>query len=153
MVAGLVAVTPASGYAGPMGSVVLGLVVSPICFFCVSKVKAWGRYDDALDVFGVHCIGGITGAILTGVLVSPKLGGQGLADYAAKPGQLVAGAYDMGAQVLIQCEGVGLTLLWSGVGAAVLFVVVDRLWGMRPSLEVEHDGLDIAEHGERAYHY
>ncbi|MDX5982932.1 ammonium transporter [Sphingomonas echinoides] len=153
VVAGLVAVTPASGYAGPMGSVVLGLIVSPLCFFFVAKVKAWFKYDDSLDVFGVHCVGGITGAIATGILVAPKLGGQGLADYSTKPGTMVAGTYDMLSQVIIQCSAVGLTLVWSGVGAAVLFVLIDKTWGMRVSADVEQEGLDIAEHGERAYHY
>ena len=153
VVAGLVAVTPASGFAGPMGSVVLGLIVSPLCFFFVSVVKSKFQYDDSLDVFGVHCIGGITGAILTGVLVDPRLGGQGIADYAAKPGTMVAGAYDMLGQVITQCEAVGLTLLWSGVGAVILFFAIDKLWGFRPPADVEREGLDIAEHGERAYHY
>ncbi|UAK24085.1 ammonium transporter [Sphingomonas nostoxanthinifaciens] len=153
VVAGLVAVTPASGFAGTMGSVILGLMVSPICFFFVAVVKSKFGYDDSLDVFGVHCIGGITGAIMTGVLDSPALGGQGIADYTTKPGTMVAGTYSMGAQVLTQCEGVLLTLVWSGVGAAVLFFVIDKVWGFRVSPEVEHEGLDIAEHGERAYHY
>ena len=153
VVAGLVAVTPAAGFAGPMGSIVLGLIVSPICFFFVSAVKARFGYDDSLDVFGVHCIGGITGAILTGVLDAPYLGGQGIADYSAKPGTLVAGSYGMAAQVWIQLQGVIVTLAWSSIGGTVLFVAIDRLWGMRPSVEVEHEGLDIAEHGERAYHY
>ena len=153
VVAGLVAVTPASGYAGPMGSVVLGLLVSPICFFFVSTVKRRFGYDDSLDVFGVHCVGGITGAILTGVLDAPYLGGQGIADYTTRPGTTVAGNYAMGAQVVTQIEGVVITLLWSGIGAAILFVAIDKLWGMRPTVEVEHEGLDIAEHGERAYHY
>ena len=153
VVAGLVAVTPAAGFAGPMGSVVLGLLVSPICFFFVSTVKTKFGYDDSLDVFGVHCVGGITGAILTGVLDAPYLGGQGIADYSSKPGTMAAGSYDMAAQVLTQIEGVVVTLLWSGIGAAILFVAIDKLWGMRASVEVEHEGLDIAEHGERAYHY
>ena len=153
VVAGLVAVTPAAGFAGPMGSVVLGLLVSPICFFFVSTVKTRFGYDDSLDVFGVHCVGGITGAILTGVLDAPYLGGQGIADYSSKPGTMAAGTYDMTAQVLTQIEGVVVTLLWSGIGAAILFVAIDKLWGMRASVEVEHEGLDIAEHGERAYHY
>jgi Amt family ammonium transporter len=153
VVAGLVAVTPAAGFAGTMGAVILGLMVSPICFFFVTVVKKKFGYDDSLDVFGVHCIGGITGAIMTGVLDSPALGGQGLADYASKPGTMVAGAYDMVSQVIIQAEGVGLTLVFSGVGTAILFFVIDKVWGMRVSQEVEHEGLDIAEHGERAYHY
>ena len=153
VVAGLVAVTPASGYAGPMGSVVLGLIVSPICFFFVSTVKTRFGYDDSLDVFGVHCIGGITGAILTGVLDAPYLGGQGIADYSTKPGTMVAGTYAMGAQVITQIEGVLVTLLWSGIGAAVLYLLIDKTWGMRATVDDEHEGLDIAEHGERAYHY
>jgi len=153
VVAGLVAVTPASGFAGPMGSVVLGLVVSPICFFFVSKVKSMFKYDDSLDVFGVHCIGGITGAIATGILVSPDLGGQGIADYASKPGTMVAGSYDMVGQVITQCWAVGVTLVWSGLGAASLFRLIDKTWGMRIPAEQEVEGLDISEHGERAYHY
>jgi len=153
VVAGLVAVTPASGYAGPMGSVVLGLMVSPICFFFVSKVKSMFKYDDSLDVFGVHCIGGITGAIMTGILDNPNFGGQGIADYTTKPGTMIAGTYDMAAQVWIQIQAVGLTLVWSGVGAAVLFFIIDKTWGMRIPAEQEVEGLDISEHGERAYHY
>ena len=153
VVAGLVAVTPASGYAGTMGSMILGLMVSPICFFFVTKVKSTFGYDDSLDVFGVHCIGGITGAIMTGILDNPAFGGQGIADYTTKPGTMIAGTYAMGAQVWIQLQGVIITLLWSGIGAAILFVIIDKVWGFRVSAEVEHEGLDIAEHGERAYHY
>ena len=153
VVAGLVAVTPASGYAGTMGSVILGLMVSPICFFFVTVVKSKFGYDDSLDVFGVHCIGGITGALMTGILDDPNLGGQGIADYTTKPGTMVAGAYSMGAQLWIQLQGVLITLVWSAVGATVLFLIIDKLWGFRVSAEVEHEGLDIAEHGERAYHF
>ena len=152
-VAGLVAVTPASGYAGPMGSVVLGLLVSPICFFFCTTVKNKFGYDDSLDVFGVHCIGGIFGALMTGILVDPALGGQGIADYTSKPGTLQVGTYDMLGQVYIQAKAVGLTLLWSGGISAILYFVIDKTWGMRASVEVESDGLDISEHGERAYHY
>ncbi len=153
VVAGLVAVTPASGYAGPMGSVVLGLIVSPICFFFVSTVKSLFKYDDSLDVFGVHCIGGITGALMTGILDAPYLGGQGIADYSTKPGTMVAGTYDMAGQLWIQAQGVLTTLVWSGVGALILFLLIDKTWGMRAKPDVEQEGLDIAEHGERAYHY
>jgi Amt family ammonium transporter len=153
VVAGLVAVTPASGYAGPMGSVVLGLVVSPICFFFVSFVKSMFKYDDSLDVFGVHCIGGITGALATGILDAPYFGGQGIADYSTKPGTMIAGTYDMAGQMVSQLWGVGTTLVWSGVGALILFLLIDKTWGMRVKPEVELEGLDIAEHGERAYHY
>jgi Amt family ammonium transporter len=153
VVAGLVAVTPASGWAGPMGSVVLGLIVSPLCFFFVSVVKSKFKYDDSLDVFGVHCIGGITGALATAILDAPYLGGQGIPDYTSKPGTLVAGSYNMLGQLWIQFEAVAITLLWSGLGALIIYVVIDKLWGFRVSEEVEHEGLDIAEHGERAYHY
>ena len=153
VVAGLVAVTPASGYAGTMGALILGLIVSPICFFFVTTVKPKFGYDDSLDVFGVHCIGGITGALATAIVDNPAFGGQGIADYTTKPGTLVAGAYDMGHQLVVQAEGVVLTLLWSGIISAVLFFAIDRIWGLRVSREVELEGLDIGEHGERAYHY
>jgi len=153
VVAGLVAITPASGYAGTMGSLILGLLVSPVCFFFVTTVKNKFGYDDSLDVFGVHCIGGIMGAIGTGILVAPMLGGQGIADYAAHPGTLSAGSYDMATQVLTQVKAVVLTLLWSGVGSAILYVVIDKIWGMRASPEAETMGLDISEHSERAYNY
>jgi len=132
---------------------VLGLMVSPICFFFVAYVKSKFGYDDSLDVFGVHCIGGITGALMTGILDAPWLGGQGIADYSTKPGTLIAGSYDMVGQLWIQFQGVVVTLLWSGIGAAILFFIIDKVWGMRVSAEVELEGLDIAEHGERAYHY
>jgi Amt family ammonium transporter len=151
-VAGLVAVTPASGFAGPMGSVVLGLVVGVVCFLFCSKVKNAFGYDDSLDVFGVHCIGGIVGAIGTGILVSPDLGGTGIADYISQPGTLVAGAYDMGTQVWVQTKAVIVTLLWSGIGSAILYKVVDLIVGLRVTPEQELEGLDISTHGERAYH-
>ena len=153
VVAGLVAVTPASGFAGTMGSVVLGLVVSPICFFFVAWVKGKLGYDDSLDVFGVHCIGGITGALGTGILVNPALGGQGVADYASKPGTLVVAPYDMTAQMISQLWAVGTTLVWSGLVSALLYFVIDKVIGFRATPEVEREGLDIIDHGERAYHY
>jgi Amt family ammonium transporter len=150
-VAGLVAITPASGFAAPMTSIVLGLVVSPICYFFVSTVKNKLKYDDTLDVFGVHCVGGIVGAIATGIVADPALGGQGFFDYTKFPA--VAGAYDMGAQVLVQIKAVALTLVWSGVGSAILYFIVDKIFGLRPTDEAEREGLDISEHGERAYNY
>ena len=150
-VAGLVAVTPASGYCGPMGAIVLGLVVGAVCFFFVSVVKNKIGYDDSLDVFGVHCIGGIIGAIGTGILVAPYLGGVGLTDYTAKPGSAAPGTYDMATQLLIQGKTVAFTLLWSGIGSAILYKLVDVVIGLRVSVDAEREGLDIAEHGERAY--
>ena len=151
-VAGLVAITPASGYAGPMGSIVLGLLVSPICFFFCTTVKNRLGYDDSLDVFGVHCVGGITGAILTGVLAAPSLGGQGILDYTVIPAVLPA-TYDMSAQLIHQVSAVLVTLLWSGIGSAALYFVVDKTLGLRPSADAEREGLDVNEHGERAYNY
>jgi len=152
-VAGLVAVTPASGFAGPMGSVVLGLLVSPLCFFFVSTVKSKFGYDDALDVFGVHCVGGIFGAIMTGVLVAPYLGGVGLVDYSLKPGTAAAADYVMSAQVWIQIKAVAYTLAWSGIGSAILYKLVDLIIGLRIAPDAEREGLDITDHGERAYNY
>jgi len=147
-VAGLVAITPACGFAGPMGAIILGLIVSPICFLFVSKVKSKFGYDDSLDVFGVHGVGGIIGAIGTGVVVSPALGGTGVYDYVANK----VGSYDMLTQVTSQAWGVGLTVVWSAVVAFVAYKIVDLVVGLRVSEEVEREGLDTAEHGERAYH-
>ncbi len=152
-VAGLVAVTPASGFAGPMGSIVLGLVAGAVCFFFCSVVKNTFRYDDSLDVFGVHCVGGIIGALATGILADPSLGGAGIVDYVAKPGEAVAGEFSMATQVMAQLKAVVITLLWSGIGSAILFKLVDVVVGLRATNEDERMGLDIAEHGERAYHY
>ncbi|MBM3564390.1 MAG: ammonium transporter [Alphaproteobacteria bacterium] len=150
-VAGLVAVTPASGYAGPVGAIVLGLAVSPICLFFVDFVKKMVGYDDALDVFGVHCIGGITGALATGILVNPDLGGVGITDYTNL--ETYAGTYDMVAQMKAQGIAVVATLLWSGVGSAILYKLVDVIIGLRPTPDQEREGLDITDHGERAYNY
>ncbi|PZN97403.1 MAG: ammonia channel protein [Alphaproteobacteria bacterium] len=152
-VAGLVAVTPASGFAGPMGSIVLGLVASPVCFFFCTTIKNKFGYDDALDVFGVHCVGGIIGALATGILVDPALGGQGIADYISNPGTISFVYPGAATQLLIQAKAVLITLAWSGIGSAVLFFIVDKTIGMRPSVEAEREGLDITEHGERAYNY
>src|SRR4051794_41252837 len=146
-VAGLVAVTPASGFAGPMGALVLGLVVGPVCLFFVTTVKNALGYDDALDVFGIHCIGGIVGAIGTGILVAPALGGTGIMDYTT--GKIAD--YDFMTQVIAQCKAVATTLVWSGVGSFILYEVVDFTVGLRPSAEKEREGLDITDHGERAY--
>jgi len=148
-VAGLVAITPASGYAAPMTSIVLGLIVSPVCYFFVSTVKNKLKYDDTLDVFGVHCVGGIVGAIGTAVVADPALGGQGFFDYTQFPA--VVGTYDMTAQLITQTKAVVLTLLWSGIGSAVLFFILDKTIGLRPDADAEREGLDLSSHGERAY--
>jgi Amt family ammonium transporter len=152
-VAGLVAVTPASGFAGPMGSIVLGLAAGAVCFFFCSTVKNAFGYDDSLDVFGVHCIGGILGALATGILVNPSLGGVGIPDYISKPGELAVAEYVFGPAFMAQVKAILLTLVWSGVGSAVIYKVVDVIVGLRVSTEKEREGLDIAEHDERAYNY
>ena len=147
VVAGLVAVTPASGFAGPMGAIVLGLIAGVVCFFFCTTVKNALGYDDALDVFGVHCIGGIVGALGTGILVNPDLGGTGVFDYTiAKVGE-----YSFSTQMTAQITAVVVTLLWSGIVSAILFKVVDILIGLRAKPEVEREGLDLNDHGERAY--
>ncbi|MBI4275163.1 MAG: ammonium transporter [Rhizobiales bacterium] len=147
-VAGLVAVTPASGFSGPMGAIVLGLIAGVVCLFFCSVVKNTFKYDDALDVFGVHCIGGIIGAMGTGLLVAPFLGGTGILDYTT--GKIAD--YDMVTQIIAQSKAVLTTLVWSGVGSAILYKVVDILVGLRVTVDKEREGLDLPEHGERAYH-
>jgi ammonium transporter, Amt family len=140
MVAGLVAITPACGTTGPVGAIVLGLMVSPICYFFVTKVKAMFKYDDSLDVFGVHGIGGIVGAIMTGVLMAPGLGGTGGEDFS------------IASQVVIQFKAVVVTLLWAGIGSLVLLYIVKAITGLRVGTDDERQGLDLTTHGESAYH-
>ncbi len=148
-VAGLVAVTPASGFATPMTSIILGALASIVCYIFCTTVKNKLKYDDSLDVFGVHCVGGIIGALGTAVVADPALGGQGFLDYTVIPA--VAGSYDMGAQMLVQLRAVLVTLVWSGGISALLFFVLDKTIGLRPTIDVEREGLDISEFGERAY--
>jgi Amt family ammonium transporter len=146
-IAGLVAVTPAAGFAGPMGAIVLGLIAGAVCLFFCSSIKNMFGYDDALDVFGIHCVGGIVGAIGTGILVAPALGGTGVMDYAiGKPAD-----YVFATQVIAQIKGVLLTLVWSGIGSAIIYKIVDLSVGLRPTVDQEREGLDLNDHGERAY--
>jgi ammonium transporter, Amt family len=152
-IAGLVAVTPASGFAGPMGSIVLGLIAGAVCFTFCSSVKNALGYDDSLDVFGIHCVGGIVGALATGILVNQALGGVGIPDYETKPGELAIASYEFGTAFIAQVKAVLLTLLWSGIGSAILYKVVDLVIGLRVTQEEEREGLDLADHGERAYNY
>ncbi|WP_299134700.1 ammonium transporter [uncultured Amaricoccus sp.] len=140
-IAGLVAVTPAAGFIGPVGAIVLGFLVSIVCFYFCSTVKNALGYDDTLDVFGIHGVGGILGSIGTGILVSPALGGVGI------------DGYEMGHQVWVQIEGVLITLGWGGIVSFILFKIVDLLVGLRVTSEEEHMGLDLTDHGERAYAY
>ncbi len=140
MVAGLVAITPACGTSGPIGSILLGAVASGCCFFFVSTVKNAIKYDDSLDVFGVHGIGGIVGAIGTGFLMAPGLGGTGGEDF------------DMIAQVIVQIQAVLVTIVWCGVVSTVILFIVKAVVGLRVSPEDEQQGLDLTTHGESAYH-
>ena len=148
-VAGLVAVTPAAGYAGPMGAIVLGLVAGFVCFIACSAIKNALGYDDALDVFGVHGVGGIVGAIGTGILAAPFLGGTGVFDYTT--GKVAD--FDMVTQVMSQIKAVCLTIVWSGLGTLILLTVVRVIVGLRPATDQEREGLDLVDHGERAYNY
>ena len=150
MIAGLVAVTPAAGIVGPMGAIVMGLIVSPICYFFVSTVKNKFGYDDTADVFGVHGIGGILGALLTGVFVNPALGGAGIVDYSTA--DFAATYAGTATQVWAQLKGVLVTVAWSGIGSIILYKIVDVIVGLRVPVEAEREGLDLATHGEAAYH-
>lgn len=147
-VAGLVAITPACGFVGPMGAIIIGLLVSPICYFMVAKVKYALGYDDALDVFGVHAVGGIFGALATGVFVNPALGGMGVYDYVANK----VGEYNFAAQMTAQVYAVVTAVVVSAVVSFIALKIVDALIGLRVSEESEREGLDTTEHGERAYH-
>ncbi|MCK9622541.1 MAG: ammonium transporter [Methylobacter sp.] len=139
-VAGLVAITPACGSVGPMGSIVIGLAGGFLCLWGVNNLKRMLGADDSLDVFGVHGVGGIVGALLTGVFTAPGLGGTGGEDFS------------IGSQLLIQAEGVAITIVWSGVVSYIAYKVVGMLVGLRVSEEVERAGLDVSSHGETAYH-
>ena len=147
-VAGLVAITPACGYVGPMGAIVIGAAAGVVCLWAVNGLKKMLGADDSLDVFGVHCVGGILGAILTGVFVSPSLGGTGVYDYVANK----VGDFNMGAQLTSQFWAVGTSLIWSAIVAFIAFKLVDIIIGLRVTEEVEREGLDVNEHGETAYH-
>jgi ammonium transporter, Amt family len=148
-VAGLVAITPGCGFVGPMGAVVIGLIAGVVCLWGVSGLKKLLGADDALDVFGVHGVGGILGAILTGVFASPALGGLGFPDWITmKPAE-----YVISAQVWTQIKAVVLTVIWSGVVSFIAYKIVDLVVGLRVAEDEEREGLDIASHGETAYHH
>ena len=140
IVAGLVAVTPACGSVGPVGAIVLGAIASLVCYFFVAVVKIKMGYDDSLDVFGVHGIGGIVGALGTGVFTAPSLGGTGGEDFS------------IASLVWIQFVAVMVTIVWSGVGSAILYKIVDVIIGLRVTEDDERQGLDLTSHGEVAYH-
>ena len=141
IIAGLVAVTPAAGNSGPFGAIVLGAVASLICFYAVTVLKPKLGYDDSLDAFGIHGIGGIVGAIGTGIVYAPSLGGPGGDDFAIGP------------QLVTQISAVAATVVWASIGTVIAIYVAKLLTGLRVSEEVEREGLDLGEHGERAYNY
>jgi ammonium transporter len=141
VIAGLVAVTPAAGAVGPIGAIFLGAIASALCYFAVSVVKNKFGYDDTADVFGVHGVGGIVGAIGTGIFASTSLGGGGYVE-----------GVTMAAQVWVQIKSVIVTILWCGIGSAILYKIVDVIVGLRVPVEAEREGLDLASHGEAAYH-
>ncbi|MDP3619723.1 MAG: ammonium transporter [Ramlibacter sp.] len=147
-VAGLVAITPACGFVGPMGAIVIGLIAGLVCLWGVNGLKRMLGADDSLDVFGVHGVGGIVGALLTGVFASPSLGGTGVYDYVANK---VGESYSIGGQVWIQFQAVLTTVIWSAVVSFIAYKLVDLVIGLRVTEEEEREGLDISSHGETAY--
>ncbi|WP_295749637.1 ammonium transporter [Undibacterium sp.] len=149
-VAGLVAITPACGFVGPMGALIIGLLSGLVCLWGVNGLKRLLGADDSLDVFGVHGVGGILGALLTGVFAAPKLGGQGIMDYVTN--KMSADPYSIIDQVTVQATAVGTTILWSAVVSIVAFKLVDLVVGLRVPEDEEREGLDITSHGESAYH-
>ncbi len=140
-IAGLVAVTPAAGNSGPFGAILLGAVAAVVCAYFVVSIKPKLKIDESLDAFGIHALGGIIGSIGTAFTMLPALGGPGAADYA------------LGAQLWIQIKSVLVAIVWAGAGSAVAFYVAKALTGLRVTEEVEREGLDLGEHGERAYNY
>jgi Amt family ammonium transporter len=149
-VAGLVAITPACGFVGVKGALVIGLVVGPLCFWGVTGLKKLLGADDALDVFGVHGLGGIWGAISTGIFADPALGGSGIFDYVKNA---VGTEYSIGSQVWIQCQAVLTALILSGVVSLIALKLIDMVIGLRVTEDEEREGLDVTSHGETAYHY
>jgi Amt family ammonium transporter len=147
-IAGLVAITPACGFVGPKGAIVIGLIAGVVCLWGVSGLKRMLGADDSLDVFGVHGLGGIIGALLTGVFAAPALGGSGIFDYVANA---PSPDFSIASQVWVQLQGVLITAVWSGVVSLVAFKLVDMIVGLRVAEDEEREGLDIASHGESAY--
>ncbi|MFA6310968.1 MAG: ammonium transporter [Sterolibacterium sp.] len=148
-VAGLVAITPACGFVGVGGALIIGLLAGVICLWGVNGLKSLLGADDSLDVFGVHGVGGILGCILTGIFAAPSLGGTGVYDYVANK----VGDYDMTAQLVAQFWAVGTAVVWSSVVAVICYKLVDMFVGLRVAEDEEREGLDITSHGESAYHY
>jgi Amt family ammonium transporter len=151
LVAGLVAITPACGWVGPGGAILIGAIAGFVCLWGVVFLKNMLGYDDALDVFGVHGIGGIVGAILTGIFVNPALGGMGVTDYLAADNSASVAAYSFGTQMTAQIVAVIVAVVWTTVVTLVALMICKAVTGLRVTEQQEREGLDIAEHGERAY--
>ena len=149
-VAGLVAITPACGFVGPMGALVIGLLAGVMCLWGVNGLKRLIGADDSLDVFGVHGVGGILGALLTGVFAAPQLGGQGIFDNITN--KMSTDPYSIGGQVWIQAQAIGTTIIWSAVVSLIAYKLVDIVIGLRVPEDQEREGLDVTSHGESAYH-
>jgi Amt family ammonium transporter len=147
-VAGLVAITPAAGNVGIPGAFVIGTAAGVVCLWGVTGLKRMLKVDDSLDVFGVHAVGGILGALLTGVFVSPDLGGPGFVTDWVKA---TTGFTSIGEQLLIQAKAVGVSVVWSAVVASVSLFIVKMVVGLRVPEDEEREGLDITSHGETAY--
>jgi len=139
-VAGLVAITPASGFVGPIGALAIGVAAGVICFWAVAYLKKLLGYDDSLDAFGVHAIGGMVGAMLTGVFVSSSFGGAGFAE-----------GMGMGSQLVVQAKAVGATIIYDAIVTFIILKLVDAVIGLRVSQDEEREGLDITQHGEQVY--
>ena len=147
-VSGLVAITPAAGFVGPMGAIVMGLAAGLVCLWGVNGLKRLLGADDSLDVFGIHGLGGILGALLTGVFAAPSLGGTGIYDYVANAANP---EYSIASQLFVQAEGVVVTILWSAIVSFAAYRIVDAIVGLRVPEEDEREGLDTTSHGESAY--
>ena len=156
LIAGLATVTPAAGYIYVSGGVAIGMMAGVVCYIMVS-IKGKLGYDDSLDAFGIHAVGGIVGALATGLLVNPAWGGAGVVDYTtcALDGDISTcdtAAYVMGVQFMAQLKAVLVAVAWSAVASAIVFYIIKFTVGLRVAAETEEEGIDIVEHGERAYH-
>jgi Amt family ammonium transporter len=151
MIAGLVAITPACGFVGPGGAILIGLAAGFLCLWAVVVLKSKFGYDDSLDVFGVHGVGGILGALLTGIFVNPALGGTGVTDYLAAGTTVATAAYSFGTQMYAQVMAVIIAIIWTSVVSIVALLICKAVFGLRVKEQEEREGLDLVDHGERAY--
>jgi Amt family ammonium transporter len=151
MVAGLVAITPACGFVGPGAAILIGLASGFLCLWAVIVLKNKLGYDDSLDVFGVHGVGGILGALLTGIFVNPALGGMGVTDYLAGDTSVAVAPYLFSTQFYAQAMAVIIAIIWTVVVSYVALMICKATVGLRVNEQQEREGLDLVDHGERAY--